>query len=244
MREDIRRILEQPFRFLGRGAKVHAYLSADGGTVLKTLNAPADVAQWFAEDGRPLDGPAWDLGDDALVAAEHLLARTVDSYRLAAAELWEETGLVWLQLEPAGGGPLIQLGEGPTLDAGRAPFILQHYAELVRHRIDVCEQADDHDASRAVLDDVIGLIAAIWRQGITEDSFNFHNNYGYVQGSLIQVDVGEFHKSADMVREQLRDPKVLRRKSQAWLRRKYPPLADYFEEQVHRRLTAASLRVG
>lgn len=244
MREDVRCLLEQPFRFLSRGAKVHAYRSADGGTVLKTLNAPADVAQWFAEDGRPLDGPPWDLGDDALAAAEHLLARTLDSYRLAAAELWQETGLVWLQLEPAGSGPLVRLGEGPALDAGRAPFILQHYAELVRHRIDDHEQTADHDGSRAVLDDVIGLIAAIWRKGITEDSFNFHNNYGYVQGRLIQVDVGEFHKSMDMVREQLRDPKILRRKSQAWLRRKYPRLADYFEEQVRHRLTAASLKIG
>ncbi len=236
MREDVRRILEQPFHFLNRGAKVHAYRSADGRTVLKTLNAPADVARWFADDGRPLDGPAWDLGDDALAAAEAMLERTLDSYRMSAAEMWQDTGLVWQQLEPAGSGPMAPLGGGASLDTGNAPFILQHYADLVRHRIDASECNGDQGSSRTVLDDVIGLIASIWRKGITEDSFNFHNNYGYAQGRMIQVDVGEFHKSAEMVREQLRSPKVLRRKSQAWLRRKYPALADYFEAQVRLRL--------
>ncbi len=238
MDASVRRILAQPYRYLDRGAKVRAYLSADGHYVLKTLNEAADVARWFAEDGRPLDGAGWDLGNDAVAAAEVLLARTRESYRLAAAELRKETGLIWLQLAPAGiAGLAVRLRDAPPFDAGRDPFILQCHAELVRHRIDACEAVGDQAASRAVLDDVIGLIATIWRKGITEDGFNFHNNYGYAGEEMIQVDIGEFHKSKMMVRAQLAHPKVLRKKSQAWLRRKYPPLAEYFEAQVHRRLS-------
>lgn len=237
MDASVRRILAQPYRYLDRGAKVRAYLSADGQFVLKTLNEAADVARWFAEDGRPLDGPSWDLGDNVAAAAESLLARSRESYRLAAAELRQETGLVWLQLAPAGiAGLAVQLRDAPPFDAGRDPFILQRHAELVRHRIDACEAVGDHAGSCAVLDDVIGLIASIWRKGITEDGFNFHNNYGYAGERMIQIDIGEFHQSTDMVRAQLAQPKVLRKKSQAWLRRKYPPLAEYFEAQVRRRL--------
>ncbi len=238
MDASVRRILAQPYRYLDRGAKVRAYLSADGQFVLKTLNEAADVARWFAEDGRPLDDPSWDLGDNVVAAAETLLARTRVSYRLAAAELRQETGLVWLQLAPAGiVGLAVQLREAPAFDAGHDPFILQRHAELVRHRIDACEAVGDHAGSRAVLDDVVGRIATIWRKGITEDGFNFHNNYGYAGERMIQIDIGEFHDSTDMVRAQLARPKVLRKKSQAWLRRKYPPLAEYFEAQVRRRLS-------
>ena len=236
--------LSQPYRFLGQGAKVRAYVSADDRYVLKTPNTAEQFVRWFVDDDddlarlTELSGRA-----DPIEAAQAMLARARDSYRLAAAELVDETGLLFLHLAPTTDFDRLRVsidGE-PRLDAVADTYIVQHRAELVRARIKAHERVGDRAASLRVLDDVIDLIGRIWRRGITEDSFNFHNNCGYVGDTLIQIDIGEFDKSWDRVRDEMHSLKVLRQKSQAYLRRKYPALADEFDARVRARLTPAAL---
>ena len=237
-------ILSQPYRFLGQGAKLRAYVSADDRFVLKTPNTAEQFVRWFVEDDADVARLTALSGHrDPIDAARAMLARAQDSYRLAADELADETGLVFLHLAPTTDFDhrRVSIDGEPRLDADADTYIMQHRAELVRARIKASERAGDRAASLRVLDDVIDLIGRIWRQGITEDSFNFHNNYGYVGDTLIQFDIGEFFKSWDRVREEMRELKVLRQRSQAYLRRKYPDLADEFDARVRARLTPEAL---
>ncbi len=239
-------VLSQPFRYLARGAKVRAYVAADDRYVLKILNSAEDFVDWFVDEDDDLARlKAASSRDDPIAAARVMLARAQSSYRLAAAELTEETGLLYLHLGATTDFADLEVtinGE-KRLDADSDSYIVQHHAELVRARIKACEHAGDRDGSLRILDDVVALIGHIWRKGITEDSFNFHNNYGYVGDRLIQFDIGEFDKSADRVRDEIRALKVLRQKSQAYLRRKYPELADAFEARARTRLTADALGI-
>ena len=241
-------VLAQPFAYLSRGGKVRAYAAADGAVVLKTLNAPAGIIDWYAEDGLRLHEVAWarGLGESDNAIARRIYADGLASYGLAAAALAEETGLLHLEATPAGGsGPVVGVteedGTAGRLDLAQTPFIVQRRARLVADVLKARLAAGDAAGCRRVLDDVIALIEAIWRTGITDDTFNFHNNCGYAGGRLIQIDIGELIAGRAAVLERARSEKVLRKKSFAWLARRDQGLADYFAVQVRARLNPAAV---
>ncbi len=225
---DLRSTLAQSYAPLARGAKVRVYASADGRTVLKLPVSARELAQWFAEDGRPLLATGWAPGArDEDEAAQILLARTLDSYRLAEARLAKESGLIALHLEPGMGSRLtVDLGDR-NLDADRDAYILQERAEPVRACIDRAMAAGDGAAARRILDEVAALIRRIWAMGIVEETANFHTNYGFAGNRLILLDIGELIRSDARVRTDRAAPKLLRKKGMAWLERKYPELAEH-----------------
>lgn len=240
------RILAQPFSYLMRGGKVRAFASADGTIVLKTLNTLAAIIGWYAEDGVKLTEVAWarGLGATEAAIAARIYADGLASYQLAAAMSADETGL--LALYPTGAaGAVVRVtdedGTAATLDLATTPFILQRRATLVRAVIDARLAVSDLAGCRRVLDDVIGLILALWRQGITDDTFNFHNNCGYADGRLIQIDIGELIADRAAVLARARAQKVLHKKSFAWLTARDRGLADDFAARVRARLTVTAI---
>lgn len=244
----LRHLLAQPFAYLSRGGKVRAYAAADGAVVLKTLNPPAGIIDWYAEDGLRLHEVAWarGLGGSDNAIARRIYAGGLASYRLAAAALAEETGLLHLAAAPTGAaGPVVEVteegGASGRLDLGQTPFILQRRATLVGAVLKARLAAGDETGCRRVLDDVIALIEAIWRKDITDDTFNFHNNCGYAGGRLIQIDIGELIAGRAAVVDRARSEKVLHKKSFAWLARQDQGLADYFAAQVRARLNPAAV---
>ena len=231
----LRSFLAQPFTLLGRGAKVKVYGSADGRVVLKRPVRPEELAAWFAEDGRPLLSTGWvaDAADE-LAAARVLLARTESSYRLAAARLAEETGLIALHLDPTRDLRLSLAVDGRTLDADRESFILQWRARPLRACIDASVNAGDTREAERMLDDLIALTLGLWAKGVVDDTANFHTNYGTVGARLILFDIGELIESAERVRAERAAPKLLRKKGMAWLERRHPDLARYFLSGLRR----------
>lgn len=238
---EIATILDQPFAPLARGCNVRVYASADGNYVLKTWTTPADIIEWFASDGLAVTDLPWapalaPPGADVPTIIDTIQARAVASYRLAAEHLAAETGLVHLQCpdDPPKTTPFPAVSiDNQTFDATAEPFILQHRAALVRHRLSGATQ----DQGRAIIDAVVGLIRHFWTQGIADDTLNFHNNMGFLGNRLVQVDIGEFSHSRDTIRDHAATNKILNKKSFAWLTREHPDLADYMRDQVTRHLS-------
>lgn len=228
-------ILDQSFTPLARGGNVRVYASADGRHVLKTWASEADVIEWFADDGDKVTDLPWARalappGADEKTIIAAMQARALASYRLAAADLAAETGLVHLQAPgETGPFPTISLPTG-AFAAATQPFILQHRAELVRHRLRATP-------GPAVIDAVIALVRHFWSKGIADDTLNFHNNMGFLADRLIQVDIGEFSRSKDTIRDHAATQKILAKKSFAWLSREHPDLAAYMRDQVTRHLS-------
>ncbi len=248
MNDALSTLLAQPYTYLSRGGKVRVYASADGAVVLKTLNTPSGIVGWYAEDGLRLSDVPWarKLGDTDDAIAARIYTDGLASYRLAAAHLVDETGLLHFSSAPQdGAGSAVDVveagGERRRLDLGHGPYILQRRATLVADVLKERLAAGDTAGCRRVLDDVIGLILAIWRKGITDDTFNFHNNCGYAAERLLQLDIGELIASRAAVLERAHTQKALQKKSFAWLARRDRRLADYFAGQVRVRLSVAAV---
>ena len=240
-------ILDQPFVYLARGCKLHAFRAADGRHVLKTPTTADEIIAWYASDGLHLADLAWarPRGATDRDRAAAIRQSGLASAALAWDHLRDETALHHVELAPGGwsGSPRIELGNDlPPLDPAREPFIIQRYADLVGPRLKHAATAGDTPACRRVLDDVVDLTRQLWAAGIAEDTMNFANNCGYVDGVLVQIDVGEFTASRDLVLRHAAEQRILQRKSFRRLRRNYPDLADYFAARVGERLSPAAVR--
>lgn len=86
-----------------------------------------------------------------------------------------------------------------------------------------------------MLDRLLDFIDAVWRKGITEDTFQFRCNYGWLGDRLIQLDVGELRQGKRQVAHERHRRAILEEPQTRWLRNLNPTLADYLEAQVHRR---------
>lgn len=238
-------ILDQPYRHLARGGSVQVYASADGRYVLKTLATARDIIAWHASDGYALTDLPWarTLGaNDAEIAGE-IRAATLASFRLAEQCLRHESGLVALHFPtPDSDLPPIDCGD-LIIDPGREPLVVQHRAERVDAAIARHAATHDQAAARQVIDDVVALVRHLWAMGIAEQALNFHNNYGYAQGRLILLDIGDLRRSRDMVMEHARSEKILHKKSAAWLQHRYPDLARYLAQRVRHDLSAEAIAI-
>ncbi len=238
-------ILAQPYRHLARGGSVQVYGSADGRYVLKTLASIEDIIAWHASDGHALTDLPWAraLGNSDAQIAEQIRAVTLASFRLAEQSLRHESGLIALHF-PTSGGTLPGIDcTGTIIDPNRETLVVQRRAERVDTALNRHLAAGDQPAARQVIDHVVALVRHLWSMGIAEQTLNFHNNYGYAQGRLILLDIGDLVRSRDLILAHARQEKILHKKSAAWLQRRHPDLADYLARQTRQHLSAEAIAV-
>ena len=245
---DLRAILSQPFRHLARGGSVQVYGSADGAFVFKALASIDDIIAWHASDGHALTDLPWAMALSEQTAnptapeiAEQIRAATCTSFHLANQRLRRDSGLIHLHI-PLGDTdlPKIECGER-IVDPASEVFVVQHMAERVDRAITRHMAAGNTAAALQIIDDVIALIRRLWAMGIAEQTLNFHNNYGYADGRLILLDIGDLRESRAMVMDHAQQQKILHKKSAAWLQRDHPELGDYLAGQVRRHLSSEAL---
>ncbi len=242
---DIDQILAQPFHHIARGCRLRAFRSADGSYVLKTLTTSDEIVEWCASDRlRHTDLPwAANLGETDAERCRAIQAEGLHSAALAWAQLRAETAMIHLQSQPSGEDrtPVNRGPSFPPFASGREPFLLQRHADLVGPLLAAQRVAGDATGSRRIVDDLIGLMLTFAARGIASETLNFLNNCGYVDGRMVQIDVGEFVASRDRVLEHARTRRILTRKSFHRLRESDPALADYFTSRIAERLTPAAI---
>ncbi len=85
------------------------------------------------------------------------------------------------------------------------------------------------------IDKLLDYIINLWKKGVTEGTFNFHDNYGFLGNQVIQIDVGEFHSNKATIIRVIDKKSIIKKESFKWLYSKYPILAEYLVEQVNTR---------
>ena len=215
-------LLSQPFTYLSEGLQVRVYLGADGKTVLKSLKTHEEQKEQFRK---------WGKNPDELTQGWFNHAQT--SYTMAFEKLQPETGLMYVHLsnEPL---PVEKINlDGKYYIASESQFILQQKVELVCERIKRLMGKNDIEGSRKVIDDVVGLVTKIWNKNITEDTFNFDHNYGYLDSdNLVQIDVGSFWEGKEYIHKEVRRKNLLTMDSAKWLQENFPQLTDYYKQKV------------
>lgn len=205
---EINGILQQPFRFLGKGAQCYVFESNDGKYVIKLFryNQPSTVDK---------------------------ILTLFNACKIAYDFLPHETGLIYLHLNPTPMHlPVLKckdaVGRSYRFPLDRCRFALQVKAESFRSALQTAKMNPVEMQRR--IDQFLSLLQARAAKGIINTDPNLSRNFGFLEDRAIEFDFGNYRLNMDLDRrlEVMRYTSKLRR----WLTKQAPEWVDYLDKQV------------
>lgn len=189
-------VVQQPFRYLGEGKQMTAYLSEDERFVIKLFNPRLPLNhKHFSSVKRILRFCSLHWLSNAYFHRQERLERLFKRYQIAATALRDETGTVWVHLQPSTAlGKTVRIldRDGTPYDVSldTIPFVIQYKADLAGERL---RQLLDRGDSEKVRDAALQISAFFTQRahkGYTDRIQTLHNNYGFVGEQFVQIDPG------------------------------------------------------
>ena len=232
-------LLNQTFRFLGKGGTCFAFLGEDGHTVLKLFKQQHSLL--FST---PFPGACDHL------RIQHLLTNLkkhshkqrpflFNSCRLAHDTLKEETGLIYLCLQPnthfARPIKLIDAWGIPHhIDLSRTEFALQHKGKLLFPHLSALLHAGQREEIKQTIDALLTTIKQRCHKGIGDRDPNLLINFGYLKGQVIAFDLGSYFPNPALTHppQMARELYLTSYALQKWLEKHCPDLLDYLLDSI------------
>jgi hypothetical protein len=187
----------QDYFYIKGGTQCYAFVSADGKYVLKFFKM---------QHLRPKSRLLYAIPYLSNYAYEKIEKRELrqkaifTSYKMAFEELREETGLLYLHLNKTR-----HLQKGVTLtdkEGKRHPvnlddveFVLQEKAELLSSRF---RTNRSYEEKKKLCDAILGLVERRCEKGFSDRDESISNNYGFIDGRAVQIDVGRIQRDETM----------------------------------------------
>ena len=216
-------LLDQPYRYMGKGGQAYVFASEDGRFVLKLFRGSRASSLKAMQHIIPLFSAK-------IKKEEAHILETLGSYLLARDKLPNETGLIATHL--GGTGPcsikiIDKLGIKHTIDGSMTPFIIQKRACLVKDKIDEAMRSHQLDEAKRLLLCLLSLLDRQYAVGVIDSDPNLCKNFGFVGSEPIEIDGGRYSLSNIPCFERLGASKE---DFQNWLSSRYPELSTFFEE--------------
>ncbi len=200
-KEQVQKILAQPFSYLGLGKQMTAYESRDHQYVLKFFNPRSRMKEkWFHDYKKLKFFCTMKWFSSAYFNREKRLLKLFQRHADAFKDIREEAGLVYVHLNRS--TALNQTVEVVDKDGScflvhlkDTPFVLQRKAELVGARLRALVEQNDEKGLQDAYDQITELFTIRAHKGITDRIQTLHNNYGFVGSKAIQIDVGRISYS-------------------------------------------------
>jgi hypothetical protein len=207
-------LLDQPFTFLGSGSECFAFLSQDKKSVIKFfkldyLRPIYFFRGLFTEDHSKNAGTLSSvyarlslpssldrLAKRILGMREYRIARTFNSVKLSYDNLKEETGLIYLHLNPTSSFHKKLILHDPNgiaqeVDLDTSRFYIQTYATpLEKHLLALKENQQQQRAEQCITS-LCDLILKRCRKGFA-DRDPYNKNFGFIADRAIEIDTGSF----------------------------------------------------
>jgi hypothetical protein len=200
--DEVKKALQQPFHYIGRGRQCFAFASEDEKYVLKFPRT--DIYKT----------PLWvrAVGLSAYrkkLEANHKKreAFILESFKISSEELKEQTGILALHL-----GQSFSKGQFLTLlDAAhckhllpleRASFVLQYKHPILMKAFSEAIQKKEQSQAEKILDALLAAIHERASHGILNRDRSFLRNYGFDGEKAYQIDVGSFFKNPHLALDQ------------------------------------------
>jgi hypothetical protein len=231
---DILERLGQPYFFLGAGSECFAFRSADGKNVIKFFKLDV-MRPVYLLRGLFLENYSSSLSplQRILSMRTFRIQRTFDSLSLSYEHLKEETGLLYLHLNPRGEvNKTITLydpcGIAHMVDLRTTRFFLQESATPLRtHLLDLKKKGQWNEACHCI-DSVCALIMQRAQKGFSDRDPRI-KNFGFTAGRALEIDAGSFTPCPTHWPQELFFATI---ELHEWAAAYYPPLADYLSHHL------------
>jgi hypothetical protein len=249
---EVETLLNQPYRMIGAGSECFAFKSEDGRAVIKFFKL--DLARpvyfhrgIFLEDysayagslsNHPLTRVDFAAFKRFMGIREFRIDRTFSSIHLAYEHLKEETGILYLHLNPTEGlhGQLTlydACGIAHQVDLDKTFFFLQSCAVPVEEHFAALRKEGEVEKAKMSIDSLVQLLLTRCQKGFADRDV-VNRNFGYIGTRAIEIDSGSFRKSKEM-----REPWLYRQELfyatlelKFWLKKHYPEMVQYLEDRV------------
>jgi len=245
--------LSQTFHLIGAGSECFAFVSEDGESVIKffklDLLRPVFLHRGvFLEDYSAFAGA---LSDHPLLhfnlphrlrrllgIREFRLQRTFSSLKLAYDELKEETGLLYLHLNPSNHlkRSLIlydACGVQHQIDLDTAKFVLQKRATPMQQHFATLKKQGAEKEAKLSVDSFLQMLLSRCKKGYADRDV-LNRNMGFIGSRAIEIDAGSF-----LPNPRMRHPWIYKQELfyatlqlKLWMKKHYPEMAHYLEDRV------------
>ena len=253
----IQALLSQPYHLIGVGSECFAFMSEDTQAVIKFFkldqmrpvyfNKGLFVEDYSAFAGTISNHPLTQLILPApfhhwlrrlLGIREFRIQRTFNSIKLAYDELKQETGLLYLHLNPTDHlcqSLVLYDGSGiqHEIDLDSTRFFLQKCAVPLEHHFATLSQRGRHEEAKKSIDSLLDLILSRCKKGVSDRDV-FNKNLGFIGTQAIEIDTGSFQKDPHMQQPWIYKQELFYAtlELKSWLKRHYPEMVAYLEDRV------------
>jgi len=234
----LREITAKPFTYLAKGSQAYAFVSADGRFVLKLFKYHhMNPAEWMLDI--PVPERMISYRNSLVARRRHRIDLALNSYKIAATILPEESGLLYAQILPSNAFSLPAqikdaIGRTYTIDLAQHGFAIQQKADLIRPSFSKWLQNKEIDQAKAALDSIIGVLVHRSEKGIQDSDPDLNKNAGLIGTKAVFIDIGSFHKNPKVASrdEMKRDIIKLFGRFRPWLIQQSPELGVYLDKRL------------
>ena len=184
-KEELTKLLEGPYHYLGSGNHTYAFESPDRKAVIK----------FFKQKHMRVQSPLITVKTKKRRAKER--EESFSSYKLAFERLREETGLLYLHLNQTHHlnkklTLLDQHGDKVIVNLDDMEFLIQKKATLAFDHLEKLFSEGAYDKALISIRSLFNLIAKRNMLGIYDRDLQFFKNFGFIDNDAIEIDIGEF----------------------------------------------------
>ncbi|MBF8262349.1 MAG: hypothetical protein HW387_14 [Parachlamydiales bacterium] len=237
---EISPLLSAPYRYLGRGRQCYVFASADDRYVIKIPRFDRYTLPFF---WRAMPDFCHSIKHSIWAGRQDRLRFTLQSFRIAAQDLPEETAVVYLHLHQTRSLPehfeiRDRLNRSFDLNLNRTPFILQKKRSLMMPLVLKALSNNDRTVAQEMLSAFLDVIEARARKGIFNRDPSFLKNFGWDGSKSTQIDIGSFWRKSNLTPDaaywlSLREGSA---RVQEWLAETDQEMLDYYNSQLEMRL--------
>ncbi len=199
----VNQLMSQRYFYLGNGAQSYAFVSEDGRVVLKFFKMQKLLPKnWlkalpFLKEYRA----------KKVEGREKKLADTFQAFVMAYQEFKEESGLLFVHLNPTKELPspvtLVKEDQEWQVDLNQLPFVLQEKAELIYTRLERLMKENKQAELEQALDSVFAFFKLRDQKGFIDQDSGVSGNFGFVLNRVVQIDVGRLQRKESATPEEL-----------------------------------------
>ncbi len=202
-------ILHQPFHYLAKGRQMTAFESEDGKYVLKFFNPRRPLKkEWFFRLKKLGQFCSLKSIKDTYFRKKDRLSKLFHRYQMAFDELKEESALIYVHIHPSSGWDQRTKikdinGREELVSLSNTPFILQKKVILASDALRQSIAKGETEKTRELIQQLVTLFKSRVSKGFTDRIQTLHNNYGFIDGHAVQIDLGRIKKNSTI----FQDPK-------------------------------------
>ncbi len=236
--ESIKKILNQPLKYIGRGGQCYAFATSDEQYVIKFLKYNNNYPKiWFRLFSFPLGLETY---RQQLISNKNEKLKTeYESYRIALQDLRRETGILYVHLDK---GTLsnVQLelfdkiNVRHILPADSFQFYIQKKGTPFYPKLLELVTSGKLEEAKKALDELSSYLINRCQKKITDKDAGIWRNFAFYKNHPFQIDIGQFSLDDSLVSEENYTQNLLSftRGFRAWLENLNPSLAEHFNQSL------------